>query len=463
MPSNTGSKRDGDMNSKYETIIQNLGIEGLAAVLDIIAEWSQAGSVTPIAVGDLQGDVHKRLKIARNRVSTLVECFAEAGVFSYDQDNRQIHITNDFPWGYEQQAERRETLIWKLQAADMIEASEDTQPTRPSSIDDGISATLPYAEPETASYVEPTEPVFGETPFEENHDMGSPVDLPDADSQGEFVQTSSPRSDQAVNRQYEYPANEPDMGVPSPPPPPARSNYGRGRAIPPAMGDALSAEEMLKQAGIAGESTGGTNNPPPSPPQGSGTPSGSQPPTPAPTSVEQPPPGRPQWGSGSRMQPPAAQNPTSQPPPTPANNVGGRANRLRPGAAPPPQEMPTAPKRDLRRPGADTTPSSTPPAWASRRGASPYGTQPVQPTPSSDDQTNISDELLRLLRDQQSGKPDLSLDIRTLRALSEEINRYIQGLEQAQLADDPNLRVELQSLLDQINRRAQKKDDSSDA
>lgn len=538
------------MASEYSSLVQNLGVDGLSAVLDVIAEWSQGGAVDRIALGDIQSDLRKRSKVAPNRVTLLVQCFRSAGVFEYDEENRAILITDALPWDLDRSVARRETMIRLLQAAGILEAEEEEEQSAPSPssppvysppADDVLSPTYASFQSNVET-VEPqgiftnSDPVsdvphelvategeqapdnsleayeralsgvtapLRETPVEKDEAAEMPP-LPARESSPPAVslsageETASPPSGQGVKPPLPS-TDEPAPSDTSPTPPASSfSSFGgrrdNRRVVVPSV-PALSAEELARSAGLVQESAETPKqvtppdtllptksaeppqtevaspsvsrnrrpgyNPPSPPPPPKASPSVSERDDPTsnvvPDSVEESPsldapPERPRW---SRQ--PA--------PPNPVPSVGGsRTTRLRPGAQPPQTVPPSGggeAGRPVRRPGAEAPPSGGTPAWAARRGGAPFGHTPAA---STEGQGAMSEELLRLLIEKQKPtRVDLNLDVKMLRALADEINRYLRGLEQAQLAEDPNLRVELQSLLDQIAQRTQQEDDSQNA
>jgi len=455
------------MASQYDALIQNLGMEGLSGALELIAELSQWGNVTTLAAGDVQADLRKSLKLPPNRSQLLIACFAEAHVIDYDEANRTLILTGAIPWSADASA-RQAALTHRLQQARMLEASEETS----NQDDPAWAASYLDATQEHQSTADPTlEPTQKHRPLSES--------LPEQQGQQPSIESASaPATDQVSHVQEvdqplpsdnlsstqkrvdEFAAaldmsgqSAPETDDPSNPPEhqrsPASAGFGRraGRAstVVRPSGNAPSAEDMLKAAGIVDG-----NIPPPSPPADAilDQSTAAEPPSPEipqPTPSDAPQTARPRWGK----QPQPQVRPPAAPP------VTQRGTTLRPGASSTPTP-PVGNRSPGRRPGAEVPSTRATPAWESRRGGVPYGQNPKPKT------EGLSEELKLLLLSQQA-KTSLTLDIKTLRALAREINQYLSRLEQANLADDVNLRVELQTLLDQIERQSNQENNAEDA
>jgi hypothetical protein len=438
------------MASQYDTLIQNLGVNGLQDALEVIAAAAQGGTVTQITAGDLRREFKQR-GIAPARVTTLLSCFRDAQLFNFDDTTNIVYLTNVLPWGYDDGPQRRTIMLRSLQAVGFLEVEDDTtllhlnpvalQTDQVDVADEALSDMphVPAVQPDPTPETDEVQRIVSE--FEAALNM-----TPDVEEQKEQAQAEAPPQ-MASAHSYEG----------------GRGFGGRGaRRVVPMSGEVKSAEELLREAGLqSGEAPANveekqsSDSPPPSsrrlPPVEAvqGTPDFESHVDEQPASA----PPRKVWGAGQPVRRPTALPPSNTPP-----DRGGRTTNLRPGAQAEDRPTVSPTTRGVRRPGAEP-PASDAPAWAKRRGSASYG----QSQSAGDTANAVNADLIRLLLEQQSAKANLNLDIKTLRALAQEINRYIAGLEEADLASDPNLRVELQSLLDQINSRTQQGGDTEDA
>jgi hypothetical protein len=144
--------------------------------------------------------------------------------------------------------------------------------------------------------------------------------------------------------------------------------------------------------------------------------------------------------------PAESEAPASESQPTSRPAGGNRANR-RPGAARSNSGRPPGASR-VRRGGGnsgrrDSQGGSKTPAWMDRRQGLSRDAAADDPAQAVDSPGEASLPL----------RPDLNLDINQLRGLVEAINHRIDGLESAGLDADPSLRIQLETLLEQVNQQ----------